>query len=180
MALPNRRELNFLGLLLCAGLLGYALYAEHVLMLIPCPLCILQRIAVILHGLVFLIAALHNPPGKGRYAYVVLLALSGLFGAGVAGWHIWKQQQPPDPFASCAAGLDYLLETLPFRRVVELVFTGPGDCAVVDWQLLGLSMPAWVLIAIAGLMAGGIWNNLRPQARRPPNRPAPRPVITPP
>jgi protein dithiol:quinone oxidoreductase len=164
MALPNRRMLNFTGFALCAGLLGYALYAEHVLMYIPCPLCILQRIAVILLGVVFLIAALHNPSRTGRYVYGMMLALSGLFGAGVAGWHVWKQQQPPDPFASCAAGLDYLLETLPFRRVVELVFTGPGDCAEIDWQLLGLSMPAWVLIAIAGVTAAGVWNNLRDDA----------------
>ncbi len=161
MTLPSRRALNLAGFVLCAGLLGYALYAEHVLLYIPCPLCILQRIAVILLGLVFLVAALHHPARHGRYVYAALLLLPGLFGTGVAGWHVWKQQQPPDPFASCAAGLDYMLDTLPFRRVVELVFTGPGDCAAIDWQLLGLTMPAWVLIAIAGLTASGIWNNLR-------------------
>lgn len=161
MTLPNRRLLNFVGSAICAGLLGYALFVEHVLLYVPCPLCILQRIAVILLGLVFVIAALHNPSGNGRYAYAVLLALPGLFGMGVAGWHVWKQQQPPDPFASCGAGIDYMLETLPFRRVVELVFTGPGDCAAIDWQFLGLSMPAWVLISLAGVTAAGIWNNLR-------------------
>ena len=161
MTLPNRRALNLAGFILCAGMLGYALYAEHVLFYIPCPLCILQRIAVILLGTVFLAAALHDAAGRGRYVYAALLLLPGLFGTGVAGWHVWKQQQPPDPFASCGAGLDYMLDTLPFRRVVELVFTGPGDCASVDWQLLGLSMPAWVLIGIAGLTAAGVWNNLR-------------------
>lgn len=157
----NRRVLNLAGFLACAGMLGYALYAEHVLYYIPCPLCILQRIAVILLGFVFLAAALHDSAGKGRYVYALLLALSGLFGIGVAGWHVWKQTQPPDPLASCGAGLDYMLETLPLRRVVELVFTGPGDCASVDWAFLGLSMPAWVLVALVVLTGAGLWNNLR-------------------
>jgi len=161
MRLPSRRALNFAGFLACAGLIAYALYAEHVLMYVPCPLCILQRIAVILLGIVFLAACLHDPGAAGRKVYAASLALPGLFGIGIAGWHVWKQFQPPDPLASCGAGLDYLLETLPLGRVVELVFTGPGDCAAIDWALLGLSMPAWVLIALGALTAAGIWNNLR-------------------
>ncbi len=161
MRLPSRRALNFAGFLACAGLIAYALYAEHVLMYVPCPLCILQRIAVIVLGIVFLAACLQDPGATGRKVYAVSFALPGLFGIGVAGWHVWKQFQPPDPLASCGAGLDYLLETLPLGRVVELVFTGPGDCAAVDWSLLGLSMPAWVLVALAALTATGIWNNLR-------------------
>ena len=161
MHLPSRRVLNLAGFVACAALIAYALYSEHVLMYVPCPLCILQRIAVIVLGIAFLAAALHDPGPRGRRVYVVLLAVPGFFGIGVAAWHVWKQQQPPDPMASCGAGLEYMLETLPFRRVVELVFTGPGDCASVDWTFLGLSMPAWVLIAVATLTAAGAWNNLR-------------------
>jgi disulfide bond formation protein DsbB len=29
------------------------------------------------------------------------------------------------------------------------IFTGSGECASVDWTLAGLSMPAWVLGAMA-------------------------------
>ena len=39
--------------------MGFALYSQHVLLLDPCPLCVLQRVAVIGLGVVFLIAALH-------------------------------------------------------------------------------------------------------------------------
>jgi disulfide bond formation protein DsbB len=161
MRLPSRRVVNLAGVLACAGLIAYALYAEHVLMYVPCPLCILQRIAVILLGIAFVAAALVGPGATARRICAALLALPGLFGIGVAGWHVWKQFQPPDPMASCGAGLDYMLDTLPLGRVLELVFTGPGDCAAVDWSLLGLSMPAWVLIVLTVLTAAGVWNNLR-------------------
>ena len=46
--------------------MGYALYAQHGLGLEPCPLCIFQRVGVIALGVVFLVAALHNPEALGR------------------------------------------------------------------------------------------------------------------
>ena len=61
MTLPNKRLLNLAGFLACAGMMGFALYAQYGLMLEPCPLCVFQRIATISLGLVFLVAALHNP-----------------------------------------------------------------------------------------------------------------------
>ena len=161
MHLPGRRAGNLLGFLVCAGLMGYALYAEHVLYLIPCPLCVFQRIAVIVMGLVFLVAALHGPTGRGRYVYTLLLLLGGLFGLFVAGRHVWIQNLPADEVPACGPGLDYMIETLPLSDVLGRVFTGSGECASVDWSLLGLSMPVWVLIAVACLTIGGVWNNLR-------------------
>ena len=58
MTLPGRRVLNSAGFAICAGLMGFALYAQHVLLLDPCPLCVLQRVVVISIGLVALI----DPP----------------------------------------------------------------------------------------------------------------------
>ena len=83
--LPSRRILNFSGFAVCCGLMGFALFAQHVLLLDPCPLCVLQRVAVISLAILFLVAALHNPAGRGRIVYAVLLALPALGGAGVAG-----------------------------------------------------------------------------------------------
>ena len=81
----NPRIGNVLGLLACAGLMGYALYSEHVLGYEPCPLCIFQRVAVIALGMVFLAAAIHGPGPGGRRAYALLLLLAAAGGAGVAG-----------------------------------------------------------------------------------------------
>ena len=161
MTIPDKRILNFAGFLMCAALMGYALYAQHYLMLEPCPLCILQRIAVVGMGLVFLLAALHNPGGVGRFVYALLLVLPMSLGAIVAGRHAWLQMLPEDQVPACGPGLDYMWENFPLADVINMVFRGSGECADVDWQLLGLSMPAWVFIAVIALGSIGIWHNVR-------------------
>jgi disulfide bond formation protein DsbB len=159
--LPSRRILNFAGFAICSGLMGFALFAQHVLLLDPCPLCVLQRVAVISLAILFLLAALHNPAGGGRIVYAVLLALPALGGAGVAGWHARLQQLPADQVPSCGPGLDYMLETMPLAEALKKVFSGSGECAEIVWQFLGLSMPAWVLLWMLGLGSAAVWNNLR-------------------
>ena len=159
--LPSRRIVNFAGFAVCCGLMGFALFAQHVLLLDPCPLCVFQRVAVISIGIIFLVAALHNPHGAGRVVYGVLLALAAGGGAPVAGRHAWLQQLPPDQVPSCGPGLDYMLDTLPFTEVLSNVFRGSGECAEIVWQFLGLSMPGWVLVWMIALGGAGLWNNLR-------------------
>ena len=161
MAIPGVRVLNLAGFLVCAGLIGFALYAQHGLLLEPCPLCVLQRFAVIGVGIVFLVAAIHNPASSFRFAYAGLLALVAALGLTVAGRHVWLQNMPADQVPACGPGLDYLWETFPLADVIDMVFRGSGECATVDWTLLGLSMPAWVLIALLGLGSAGVWNNVR-------------------
>ena len=161
--MPNltTRQLNFAGFLACAGMMGYALFAQYVLLLDPCPLCVFQRIAVISLGLIFLIAAGHNPSGSGRRVYAVLVLLAAGTGAGVAGRHVWLQNLPADQVPACGPSLDYILDAFPLLDALKMVFTGSGECATIVWQFLGLSMPAWVLICLIVIGTFGIWNNLR-------------------
>jgi disulfide bond formation protein DsbB len=161
MTIPGTRQLNLAGFLACVGMMAYALYAEHYLMLMPCPLCVFERMAVIALGIIFLIGALHNPSGSGRRVYAVLLLAAAGGGAGVATRHVWLQNLPPDQVPACGAGFDYIMDTLPFREALSTIFSGSGECATIDWQFLGLSMPAWVLISVAVVGTAGIWNNLR-------------------
>ncbi len=162
MLLPVSRRLgNGLGFLACVALIGYALYAEHVLGLAPCPLCIFQRVAVIVIGVIFLIAAIHGPGRTGARIYGGLIALAALGGIAIAARHIWIQAQPPGTVAACGADLDYMMEILPLKEVVTKVLTGSGECGTVDWTLLGLSMPWWVLISLVALAIFGMIVNLR-------------------
>jgi protein dithiol:quinone oxidoreductase len=150
----TRRTGNLLGLLACAGLIGYALYAQYGIGLEPCPLCILQRVAVISAGLLFLLAFLHNPADRGARVYGVLIDLAALAGIAVAARQMWIIAQPPGAVAECGASLDYMMAVLPWHEVLAKVLTGSGECAKVDWQFLGLNMPTWVLMA---LVAVGTW-----------------------
>lgn len=161
MKLPGKRLLNLTGFIICAGLMAYALYAQYQLMLEPCPLCILQRVAVIAIGAFFLLAAAHNPAGATRHIYSAFLAASAALGAVVAGRHVWLQNLPEDRVPACGPGLDYMLNNFPFREALDMVFKGSGECASLDWQFLGVSMPAWVLVAVISLGLFGVWNNSR-------------------
>lgn len=163
MMLPPRRVLFLAGFLACAGMMGFALYAQHVLLLDPCPLCIMQRVAVISLGVVFLAAALHNPTGWGRRVYAALVLVAAGSGAAVATRHVWLQNLPPDKVPTCGPGLGYMLDNFPLGDALRMVFTGSGECAEVVWRLLGLSMPSWVLVGMVGLGIYGIWISLRLQ-----------------
>ena len=155
----GRRTANLLGFLACVALMAYALYSEHILGLEPCPLCIFQRVAVIAVGVLFLVAAVHNPGGKGPVFYGVLTVVAALGGIGIAARHLWIQAQPPGTVAACGAGLDYMMDILPLREVIATVLTGSGECGTVNWQFLGLSMPGWVLIALVALGAWAVLAN---------------------
>jgi len=137
--------------LACAGLLGYALYIQHVEFLDPCPLCVFQRIVFIWIGSIALLAFLHNPQASGRWVYGGLLSVGGIAGAAVAGRHLWMQNLPPDQVPDCGMGLNYMLETMPFTQVLSQVFYGSGECAEVFWSFLGLSMPGWTLLWYTGI-----------------------------
>ena len=158
---PGSRLINLLGFLACCAMMAYALYAEHVLYLMPCPLCVFQRVAVIAMGIVFLAAAIQNPSAWGGKVYAALLALTAGAGVVVAGRHVWLQNMPEDQVPACGPGLNYILDSFPFSDALAMVFAGSGECADIDWSLLGLWMPAWVLIAIIALGTAGVWNNLR-------------------
>jgi disulfide bond formation protein DsbB len=160
VALPSRRALNLLGFVVCVALLAYAWYSQAVLKLDPCPLCIFQRVGVAAIGVAFLLAALHHPRAWGAGVYAALIALAALVTIGIAARHIWIQHLPEGSVPVCGATLDYMLDVFPLADVVRKVLTGSGECAKVTWTFLTLSMPAWVLIAAAGLGAGGLYANL--------------------
>ena len=139
------RTTNLAGFVICAALLGYALYAEHVLGMIPCPLCIFQRIAFLVVAVFFLIGALHAPRGGGRWVYTVGVLVGALGGIAVAGRHLWLQTLPADQVPSCGPNLGYMVDTFPFAKVLKMVFTGSGECAKIE-PVFGLPMPAWTLV----------------------------------
>ncbi len=140
------RTLSLTGFLTCAALIAAALYFQHVEGLDPCPLCIFQRIAFIALGVVFLAGFIHNPGGWGQKFYSGLAVLVGLTGAGIAVRHVWLQNLPADQIPECGPGLDFMLEVMPFTKMLATVFRGSGECAEILWTLFGISMPGWSLI----------------------------------
>ena len=159
------RQQFLLGFVACAGLMGYALYAQHVQGYEPCPLCVFQRIAVMALGFVFLLGAAFAPKrARGRAAWGLLAIVAAGTGAAIAGRHVWLQNLPADQVPACGPPLEFMRETLPLADVVQKVLRGSGECATIDWRFLGLSMPGWTLICFIAL---ALWAAHAALRRRP-------------
>ncbi len=151
--LPPRRAGYLLGFVVCASLIGYALYLQYREGLEPCPLCILQRICVMAMGVVFLVAAIHNPLRVGAGVYALLQLLFGGAGAAVAARQVWLQSLPKDQVPACGMSLNYMLETLPFTDALRKVLEGSGECAEKGWEFLHVSIAGWTLVFIVAMIA---------------------------
>lgn len=141
-----------IGFLACVAAIGAALaYFQHYLGLEPCPLCIFQRISVMVIGVIFLAALLHNPGAIGRRIYGLLLTLASLSGIGIALRHLWLQYGTHEEL-SCGGTLDFMLENDPLMKVIADVFKGTGDCGEIVWSLFGISIPGWTLVFLLGIL----------------------------
>jgi protein dithiol:quinone oxidoreductase len=134
----------FTGFAGCCFLLAMGAYMQFIQELEPCPLCISQRLAILATGVVFLTAAIHN---RHHTVYSLIGAASALVGASISARHVWLQHLPPDQVPECSPGLEYVLEHFPLAETIKLMLTGTGECAEIDALFLGLSIPAWTLIA---------------------------------
>jgi len=158
---PSVRKTNLLIFIACTLMILAALYMQHVMGMNPCPLCITQRIFVILTGVIALIAALHNPALTGRRVYAVLGIISPILGACFAGRQLWLQSLPADQVPACGdMALSYMLEVFPLMDALKLLLQGDGSCAHVD-KILGLSLALWTFIAFIGLAGVNLYQLLR-------------------
>lgn len=140
------RLLAFSLFAVCAGLLAFGLYLQHVKGIEPCPMCILQRYALAACGVIGLLAGLQGPQRIGQNFYAGLLTVAALCGAGVAARQSWIQWYPPE-LPECGPGLEYMLESFPLGSALPMIFRGAGDCSMVDWTFLGLTIANWSFIS---------------------------------
>ena len=162
MTIPSSRTIFGLLFFGCSFLMAAALFMEHQMNLEPCPLCILQRIMVIITGIIALIAAIHHPRDPGIKVYGGLVMFSAATGGAISGRQLWLQSLPADEVPACGASLDYLLEVFPLTDVLSMVLAGDGTCAEIVWTFLGVSIPGWTLVGFAGLIAIGAFQIIRP------------------
>lgn len=138
---------------------------QHVMGLSPCYLCVVQRGFVITAGGVALLAGIHHPRATGQRIYAALGALTALGGAGFAIRQLWLQQLPADQVPACGPPTEYLFDALPFADAVGLLLRGDGNCAEVQWTLLGISIPGWTLMAFVALFLSFLWLLWRARSR---------------
>jgi disulfide bond formation protein DsbB len=142
----NLKLLSMTGFITCVVLLAAAYYFEFALKMEPCPLCIMQRVAILMVALGCLASffLIERP--------IALLIASGwtlgssFFGIYLAHHHNWLQNLPADQVPSCGPSLEYMLDAFPIMEIVTVLLRGNGNCAEISWRFAGLSMPSLLMI----------------------------------
>jgi disulfide bond formation protein DsbB len=145
------------------ALLAFGLYLQHVVGLEPCPMCIVQRYALVLVALVAIVTAALKSRGAHLAGAGLMVLLAG-FGGFVAARQSWLQWYPPET-ASCGRDFYGMIETFPLKRAIPMIFKGSGDCTKVDWTFLGGSIANWSFLCFVFFLVVGVLLFAR-QARR--------------
>jgi disulfide bond formation protein DsbB len=150
---PPFRKVFGLIALVCAAMLAFGLYLQEVEGLNPCPMCIVQRYALIGVALLALLGSRLQRYGRMAAVAALVMLMAG-FGAFVAARQSWLQWYPPE-IVTCGRDLYGMIENFPLQRVIPLVFKGSGDCTKVDWTFLGGSIANWSFVCFVGFTLVG-------------------------
>jgi disulfide bond formation protein DsbB len=115
----------------------------------PCPMCIVQRYALILVAILAGVAALWSGR-KTQSVGLVGIGSMAAFGAFVAARQSWLQWNPPE-IMSCGRDFFGMIESFPLKRAIPMIFKGSGDCSEIDWTFLGLSIANWTFLVFSGI-----------------------------
>ncbi len=124
-------------------------YLQNHLGLEPCPMCIVQRYALIAVIVWCVLGVSANAPVR-TLVMTWLIALTAGFGAFVAARQSWLQWYPPE-VVSCGRDFYGMIENFPLQRAVPMIFKGSGDCSKIDWTFLGGSIANWSFVFFMGI-----------------------------
>ena len=124
-------------------------YLQNYLGLEPCPMCIVQRYALIGVIVWCVLGASANAPKRSVLMSWLVLLTAG-FGAFVAARQTWLQWYPPE-VVSCGRDFYGMIENFPLQRAVPMIFKGSGDCTKIDWTFLGGSIANWSFLVFTGI-----------------------------
>ena len=140
----NRSQYLFLSLF-ALGLVVFAVILQQTgyqdVPLLPCPLCILQRVAYLGIAIFSFLASGVNPLRKFFHG---LATLSAAYGFSVAARQVWLLSHPEN---SC--GIDPLETWINQFQIVQglpWLFKADGLCSAKLPAILGLQVPEWSLL----------------------------------
>ena len=140
--------------LACVAMLVFGLYLQHVVGLTPCPMCIVQRYALVGVAVIALVGSRLSRP-LWLAVFAVLMVLKAGFGAFTAARQSWIQWYPPE-VVSCGRDFYGMVENFPLQRAIPMIFKGSGDCTKVDWTFLGGSIANWSFVAFSAFALTGL------------------------
>ncbi len=135
----------------CIALLGVAMFLQHVMDMLPCPLCVIQRYLFLAVAVACLIGAFAGQPKLGAG----LGLLGALGGMGVAGKHLYVLANP-----GLSCGIDPLqtsLNKIFTAEYLPFMFQADGLCEDALAPFFGLSIPQWSFLWFALFGIALIW-----------------------
>lgn len=147
MKISQRQLLNLIAFI-CLASVAFALFSQHVLGMLPCAWCVLQRLIFILIALICLLV---NFSGSLLYQKVLtFLAATLSIGGVVAAWHQTTVASVSfscdmtfaDVFMSRQTGLD---------AAIPWLFGIYATCMDAAVELFGVEYSIWALILFAAL-----------------------------
>ena len=136
----------------CAGLVGGSFFVQHVLLVEPCPLCIIQRYTYFLLAIVLFAAALLGRRPRAQCGLLLVAVAFVLFGGGVAAYQSKLQLFPAAQAATCSPSLTYMVDTLPMNELIGRLFAAHGDCSDTSFKILGLTLAEISFVAFCVLL----------------------------
>ena len=156
---PTRAWL-FIVAIACTGMMAFGvLYLQYYLGTEPCPMCIVQRYAMI-GVIVWCLLGLSEKSPVRTLIMSWLVFLSAGFGAFVAARQTWLQWYPPE-VVTCGRDFYGMIENFPLQRAVPMIFKGGGDCSKIDWTFLGGSIANWSLLVFSSIVVLMLYLRLR-------------------
>ena len=145
--LSSKLALGLTGFGLSVATISVALYLQIALNWFPCPLCIVQRYALIAVIVLSLVGAMGGSVMRTLLMSWAVVIAAG-FGAFVAARQSWLQWYPPE-VVSCGRDFYGMVENFPMQRLIPMIFKGSGDCTKVDWTFLGGTIANWSFVAFS-------------------------------
>lgn len=163
MSQVRSRPLFFLGLLGSVLALAAAFVLENWLGLVPCPLCLSQRLLLALYGVICVCAVLHAPGLKGARAYASTAMVVATLGLALAARHVWLQGEWP---TVSAEPFEHTFQR-SWAQALARLLVGNSECVSISWSFLDLTLPEWSLLAFLALAALPCWHLLAWRRRMP-------------
>jgi disulfide bond formation protein DsbB len=128
--------------------LSASFYLQYAKGLEPCPLCLMQRICVMLLLVsTFFYFYLKPIPWKKLIWGQGIITFLGLY---FALRQLWLLSLPGHAVPACLPGLSVLFHYFPWQDTLHALLWGTGDCTEIRATWLGLSLPAWSTLYFLG------------------------------
>ena len=140
--------------------LAMALLAQYGFGLLPCPLCIYQRIPYVVTAVLSLIALLPAVPRRARLWLIGLSCVAFLVDGGIAVFHVGVEQHWWAGLEACMGGGPQPQSVDQLRAMLSVAPKTPR-CDEIPWSLFGISIAGFNVMYALGLAGCAAWATLR-------------------